>query len=112
MTLEEEVIQFIVEHCGVPVTSRQIRERFAISDTPGYPKTRARIKLAMREEAITMGIAIGSDHRGYFVLATPDDFFNYMTNLDNRMDGIRERQHLCRKAWDQSKRLQGGGDGG
>ena len=105
-SLEEQIVRFIASNNGAPVTSYAIMRNFGLHDTEGTPRTRALIKTAMREAGITLGIPIGADHRGYFLLSTPEEFFNYMTNLDNRMDGIRERQDICRKAWDQRKRLQ------
>lgn len=107
MTLEEQVIRFIASRSGEPVTSHAVMHHFGLPDGEGTPKTRALIKRAMREAAIGLGMPIGADRRGYFLLHTPQEFFDYMTNLDNRVDGIRERQHICRKAWDERKRLQG-----
>ena len=104
MTLQEQVVRFIASKNGAPVTSAAVQHRFALPDGEGTPKTRALIKQAMREEAITLGMPIGADHRGYFLLSTPEDFFNYMTNLDNRIIGILERQDICRKAWDVRQR--------
>lgn len=101
----ESILQFIAN--SGRVTSKDVMRHFHILDTEGTPTTRKLIKEAL-EQCPELGLPIGADRNGYFLLHTPDEFFAYMTNLDNRISGLQKRQDSCRRAWDARKEVDAG----
>jgi len=63
------------------------------------PKTRAAIKQLMRETDMT----ILSGHAGYFVADDDRDVAEYLTRLQDRIDGIEERMRLVQENWHRQR---------
>jgi len=98
------ILEYIHAQKGNRVTSSDIRDRFNIKETTtGNFKTRKLIKMAMREFASIIGVPIGADQHGYFLIQTEAEVLSYVHNLNGRIGGIQERITLVMKAWKRSK---------
>ena len=94
----ENIILYIVNSGGT-VTSKEIASRFRINDCEGNFTTRMKIKEAMRLVAVKMGIPIGADNRGYYFIETKEELDKYVSNLEQRIQGIQERIDIVKEAW-------------
>lgn len=68
-------------------------------NTAANPKTRAAIKQLMRET----DMAILSGHAGYFVAEDDRDVAEYLSRLQDRIDGIEERMRLVQENWHEQR---------
>jgi hypothetical protein len=102
--LEIAILEYIHAQNGKRVTSDEIRDRFNIKETTtGNFKTRKLIKSALREFGTTIGVPIGAERAGYFLIKTEQEVLEYVNNLNGRIGGIQERITLVMKAWKRSK---------
>jgi len=63
------------------------------------PRTRAAIKQLMRETSMPI---IGNN-AGYYVAESNRDVAEYVMGLQDRIDGIKERQRLIMENWEQTQ---------
>ena len=63
------------------------------------PKTRMAIKQLMRETDMT----VLSGHAGYFVAEDDRDVAEYLQRLQERIDGIKERQRIVQENWHKQR---------
>ena len=102
--LEIAILEYIHAQDGKRVTSDEIRDRFNIKEsTTGNWKTRNLIKSALREFGTTIGVPIGAERAGYFLIKSEQEVLEYVHNLNGRIGGIQERINLVLKAWERSK---------
>lgn len=97
------MIEYIKEKAGQPVTSGELARIFAIEDGMAWPKTRAAIKDGMRLFGEELGAPIGADSRGYFLITTGDQYWDYVENLRSRIKSIEERVNLVSWIWKGEK---------
>lgn len=98
------ILEYIHAQKGNRVTSDEIRDRFNIKETTtGNFKTRKLIKSALREFGTTIGVPIGAERAGYFLIKSEQEVLEYVQNLNGRIGGIQERINLVLKAWEKSK---------
>ena len=108
VNLEIEILEYIHAQGGKRVTSGEIRDRFNIKETTsGNFKTRKLIKSALREFGTVIGVPIGAERAGYFLIKTEQEVLDYVNNLNGRIGGIQERITLIMKAWEKSKDSHG-----
>lgn len=97
--LHIQVINFIVE-AGRRVTSDEIRQAFGVRETTtGNIATRRLVKNSMEDAAIPMGVPIGADTQGYYVITSHEGLEDYLDNLRGRIAGTQKRIDLVKAAW-------------
>jgi len=79
------------------ITSGELADEITGENAEANPKTREAMKVLMRER----GIPIVGDHRGNWIPLTEAPVENKLDNLDQRIDGIKERKRLLSENWRQ-----------
>jgi len=77
------------------VSSSELAEKFVPSDSSGNPKTREAIKHLMRER----GLPVIGGGQGYFIPRTNAEISENVQSLQERINGIKERQRLLVDNW-------------
>lgn len=80
---------------GARVSSAVLSRILQIHDTPGCPNTRELIGETVRR----LGIPIGADARGYFLLGDEQDLETYRADLRGRAAAILAREKAVTEAW-------------
>lgn len=76
-----------VTEYGREATSGELAVALGIPDSPGHPVTRALIVEAIRK----LGIPIGANERGFFLIKTEPELASVVQDLEARADAIRAR---------------------
>jgi len=84
---------------GKAISSKDLAYIFDIDDAEANPITREAVKDAMRLYAVDLGITVGANGNGYFLIKTMDELQSYLKTLEGRIQGIRERKSLVKAAW-------------
>jgi len=77
------------------VSSGEIAEKYVPSDSSGNPKTREAIKHLMRDR----GLPVVGGGQGYFIPHTNAEISENVQSLQERIEGIKERQRLLVDNW-------------
>ena len=78
-----------------PMPVQDISEIVSLKDYESCPRTRKLILEAMKE----FNIAIGSDHRGYYLINTAQEMQRYLNSLLDRQIAISKRIDIVYKAF-------------
>lgn len=83
------IARAIVEADGKPITSSQLGQMLRLDeDQTGNPTVRHLVLEAMEEYQVP----IGASSKGYFLIKSESELFNYQGNLDRRISGIYRRR--------------------
>jgi len=77
------------------VSSGELAEKYVPSDSSGNPKTREAIKKLMRDR----GLPVIGGGQGYFIPHTNAEISENVQSLQERIEGIKERQRLLVDNW-------------
>ena len=87
----ETAVRVLLSHTGAdsPVTSRELSEELGGMDTlDSTPNTRELIRYLVAVE----GYPIAAGSTGYYMLSDEDELLEYLSSLQNRIQGIQQRQ--------------------
>lgn len=87
----DELKAILEQHVGKDnkITSREIQEYFGIQEDASHPKSRRLIKECMMK----YHLPLAADNEGYYMVASVDEYTDYIDNLQNRSDEIIKRKN-------------------
>lgn len=90
--MREKLKTILMEHKGKSnrITSSQIARCLGINEDDTHAKTRSLIFDVAEEYKIPLA----ADAKGYYVIATKEEYQDYMNNLDRRIAGIDRRKMI------------------
>lgn len=75
---------------GNPVTSAEIARQIGIDEDDTHAKTRELVLNCI--EKYKLPVAAGN--RGYYIITSPQEYDEYIDNLDARIAGIEDRKRI------------------
>lgn len=102
MTDIEKIKNILIKHNGKSnkIKSKEIARQMGYNEDDTHAKTRALIKKA----AETYELPLVADNGGYYIINCETDFSEYMSNLDKRIEGIKERKEIIRQNYEGWKK--------
>jgi len=80
------------------ITSAELSDELAISDSEAQPATREAIRVLCAER----GLPVAAGPQGYYMIQTEQQLDDYLDTLRARKQGIESRMWHVRKAWRES----------
>lgn len=93
----EQIMNILINHKGSQnaITASKIAVLCGMSKTEGHSHVRKKILEIIDE----YNLPIGSNNKGYYIISNIDEYNDYITHLDNRINEMLRREDLLKRSY-------------